>query len=376
MYEIMTPGPTQVHPDVLASRSCWAPNPDLDPAFLHFYHQTAQQLTRLIGGRDDYQSLLLSGEGMLALEACVATLTQPGDRVLILDNGVFGAGFADLVRLYGGLPMVYNMDDRRAFDPVALGIYLEHNHKFKYATMVHCDTPGGILNPVEQLCPVLKRHGILTVVDAVASMFGERLNVSFGLDFTCGASQKALSAPAGLSFVTLSPDAQDAIRQRETPVSGFYLNLQNYMGYHQSGEFPYTMPAHDIQGLATALRRVEEDPDRYSRHDLMARGVRAALERGGLVLHPQNGFSSTVTAFQVPAGLSDKAILDTLRQDHGILLANSFGRFAGKLLRIGHMGENCQREKLLRTLGALQQVLSDLGFCVSEDLCETFSRRT
>lgn len=376
MYQIMTPGPTDVHPDILAARSAWAPIPSLDPDFKAFYRQTARRFTTLLGGGQDYQTLILSGEAMLALESCVATLTKPGDRVLVLDNGVFGAGFADLVSLYGGIPVIYNVDDRRPFDPIGLNLYLQSNHKFAYATLVHCDTPGGMLNPVETLCPILKQHGILTVVDAVASAFGVPLSVSAGLDFTCVGSQKALSAPADLCTVTLSPDAQAAIRSRQTPVAGFYTNLQNYLSFFDTDKFPYTMPAHNIQGLAEALTLVESEPGRYERHDLLARGVRAALQRGGLTLYPESGFSNTVTVFCVPEGLTDRAILDKLRYEHNILLAGSFGRFAGKLIRIGHMGEGCRREKLLDVLTALQQVLTQLGFSVQEDLAETFSRRT
>lgn len=375
MYEIMTPGPTQVPEETLKARAQWAPNPDLDDAFVEFYHKTAARITGLVGGTENHETFLLSGEGMLALEACVATLTEPGDRVLILDNGVFGAGFADLVSRYGGIPVVYNTDYRRPLNPIALGYYLESNHKFKYATLVHCDTPSGILNPIAEICQKLKSFGILTVVDAVASMFGEPVNVRFGVDFLCGASQKALSAPAGLCFVTLSQEAKEAVLSRKSPVPGFYANLQNYIDYYEKRYFPYTMPAHDIQGLAAALDLVEADQERYRRHDLIAKACRAAIEKGGLALYPESGFSNTVTVVCIPEGMTDKQILAKMREEHGILLADSFDVLAGKVIRIGHMGHNCQGQKVSKTLAALDTVLTDLGFPIRDHLEETFARR-
>lgn len=375
MYELMTPGPTQVSASVLAARAQWAPNPDQDEDFLELYHKTAQRITQMMGGDETFETFILAGEGMLALEAAVASLTEPGDRVLILDNGIFGGGFADLVRLYGGIPVVYNMDYRRPLDPIALDIYLRGQRRIKYATLVHCDTPSGMCNDIAAICPVLKRYGLLTLVDAVATMFGQPVHVSQGIDVLCGATQKALSAPAGLCFATLSPEGRAAIAERKSPVPGFYANLQTYLDYYEKRWFPYTMPAHDILGLAAALDVVEADEERYSRHALLARATRAALEKGGLELYPQGGYAETVTAFCVPEGLSDKEVLRKMREEHGIMISGSFDVLEGQVLRIGHMGENCQREKLVGTFEALQQVFTDLGFVPDPPLAENFQRR-
>ena len=162
MYEIMTPGPTQVRENVLAARSLPCTNPDLDPDFYTFYKETCELISSLL--RTKNEALILGGEGILGLEAACAGLTEPGDRVLIIDNGVFGKGFADFVKMYGGNPVLYTVDYLEAVDVDALADFLKKDHAFKYATVVHCDTPSGVLNDIARICPLLKSYGILTVV--------------------------------------------------------------------------------------------------------------------------------------------------------------------------------------------------------------------
>ena len=171
MYKMMTPGPSQVRENVLLARSRQFQNPDLDCDFVEYYHDTCKLYSSLL--HTENESLILGGEGILGLEAACASLTEPGDRVLVLDNGVFGEGFKDFVSIYGGTPVLYTCDYSHPFDVNDLKAYLEKDHDFKYATVVHCDTPSGMLNDIASICPLLKSYGILTVVDSVAGMFGE-----------------------------------------------------------------------------------------------------------------------------------------------------------------------------------------------------------
>ena len=378
MYELMIPGPTEVPEPVLAARAkrALSPVPSQDASFLEFYRETAARITRYANGDPAvYETVILSGEAMLALEACIASLTEDGDLVLILDNGVFGAGFADLVKMYGGTPVIYNVDWRRPLNAIAIGIYLQSNHRFKYATVVHCDTPSGMLNPLSEICMQLKRFDIPVVADAVASLFGERVDLPAGIDFLCGGTQKALSAPAGLSFVTVSPAGKTALAARKTPVVGSYTDLNRYLGYYERRAFPYTMPAHDIQGLAAALDVVEADAERLERHTYIGMACRAAVEKAGLELYPQNGYASTVTAICAPEGVAVAEIIEKMRDEHGILLADSLSDLHGKVFRIGHMGENCNKERVAKTLGALGTVLTELGVSLETDMVEVFLRR-
>ncbi len=360
MYEIMTPGPTQVRENVRLARSLACTNPDLDPDFYTYYKETCELLSSLLHTQS--RSLILGGEGILALEAACATLTEPGDRVLVLDNGVFGKGFADFVRIYGGEPVLYTADYRRALDPEALEAFLRSDHNFKYATLVHCDTPSGMLNDISVLCPLLNKYGILSVVDSVSAMFGEEIHADdCGAGIICGGSQKALSAPPGLAFVTISPDADALMHSRKTPVASFYANLLAFDCWYENQWFPYTMPVSDIHGLRAALENVRDDRDFVNRHARIARASRAAVTAAGLKLHQETGFSNTVTVFDVPEGVSAKEILDMVRQDSNIMLAGSFDVLEGQVIRLGHMGENARPEKMAAVFHALDRALAVLG---------------
>ena len=175
MYKIMTAGPTQVRENVRMARSLETTNPDLDVAFCEFYKETCDILQELL--HSSGTAYILGGEGILGLEAACASLTEPGDRVLVIDNGIFGKGFADFVKIYGGEPVLYTSDYREPVNPDDLRAFLEKDSDYKYATVVHCDTPSGVLNDVSVICPMLAEYGILSVVDSVAGMFGEYVNV-------------------------------------------------------------------------------------------------------------------------------------------------------------------------------------------------------
>ena len=360
MYDIMTPGPTQVRENVLKARSLPCTNPDLDPDFFTYYKETCELISSLL--HTENQTLILGGEGILGLEAACASLTEPGDRVLVLDNGVFGKGFADFVSLYGGEPVLYTADYLHTLNVHELAAYLEKDHAFKYATVVHCDTPSGVLNDISRICPLLKSYGILTVVDSVSAMFGEEVRADdFQIDLLCGGSQKAVSAPPGLTFVTISPNAWETMKKRKQRIVSFYANLMAFDGYFEKQWFPYTMPVSDIRGLRAALENIKADPDILKRHARIAGAVRKALTDCGLKLHTHDGWCNTVSVFDVPKETSSAAILGALRQDHNLMLAGSFDVLEGQVIRIGHMGENAREEKLAAVMKALDQVLAKLG---------------
>ncbi len=368
---IMTPGPTQVAENVWEARSRAVTNPDLDPDFYEFYYETCQLFGRLIGTKNP--CYILGGEGILGLEAACASLTEPGDRVLVIDNGIFGKGFADFVRLYQGEPVMLTADYHSPLSPEKLQEFLEKDHDFRYATLVHSDTPTGLLNPVEQLCPLLKKYGILTVVDSVTGMFAEQLEVdAWQIDIACGGSQKALSAPPGLTMVSVSPDALAAMHQRKTPIASFYANLLLFENYYQEKWFPYTMPISDILGLRQALENVGSVSVRIRQHKQIAAAARKALTEGGLRLYLKEGYASSVTVFYVPEGMTDSDILQKLVKEHQIMLAGCFDILAGKVIRLGHMGNNANGEDMERTLTALGQTLSELGFPVAADMAQVF----
>ncbi len=371
MYKIMTAGPTQVRENVRQARSLETTNPDLDEAFCEFYKETCDLLQELL--HSSGVAYILGGEGILGLEAACASLTEPGDRVLVLDNGIFGKGFADFVKIYGGEPVLFTSDYHRPIDVGQLKAFLDKDSDFKYATVVHCDTPSGVLNDVSEICPMLEDYGILSVVDSVAGMFGEALNVDESkIDILCGGSQKALSAPAGLTMLWVSQKAMAAMEQRKTPIASFYANILAFKTYYEDKWFPYTMPISDINGLRTALDNVKADKEILKRHENIAAATRQAVEKAGLKLYLERGFSNTVTVIEVPEGMTDTQILSTMRDKHNIMISGCFDVLAGKVIRIGHMGENARRKDMAQTLGAMDETFSELGHPLACNMQETF----
>lgn len=371
MYNIMTPGPTKVRENVRIARSKETTNPDLDIEFYEYYKETCERLSQIL--HTSNKSYLLSGEGILGLEAACASLTEVGDRVLVIDNGIFGRGFQDFVTIYGGNPVLFTSDYKRAINIEELRLFLEQDHNFKYATFVHCDTPSGVLNDIKRICSLLKEYKIITVVDAVASMFGEEIWAEESqIDILCGGSQKALSAPVGITMVTISKEAFEAMENRKTPIASFYANLLLFRDYYKNKWFPYTMPISDIYGIRVALENVLHDNTIYKRHKTIAQAVRKAVRESGLSLYIEEGFASTITAIEVPEGIKDIDILEQMKQKYNIMIAGCFDVLAGKVIRIGHMGENAAIKDVAETLEALTRVMEELGKNLDCNMKEVF----
>lgn len=371
MYKIMTAGPTQVRENVRQARSLVTTNPDLDEAFYDFYKETCELLEKLL--HSSGTAYVLGGEGILGLEAACASLTEPGDRVLVLDNGIFGKGFADFVKMYGGEPVLFTSDYRNPIDVNDLKAFLDKDSDFKYATVVHCDTPSGVINDISKICPLLAEYGILNVVDSVAGMFGEYINFDESkIDILCGGSQKALSAPAGLTMVWVSDKAMQAMENRKTPVAAFYANLLNFKTYYEDKWFPYTMPISDITGLRAAVDNVIAEEDMVGRHAKIAAATRKAVTEAGLKLYLESGYSNTVTVIEVPEGLTDQQILSTMRDKYNVMISGCFDVLAGKVIRIGHMGENANIEDMAQTFDAMDKTFADLGYPLACSMKETF----
>lgn len=359
---LMTPGPTQVRENVRLARAKECTNPDIDLDFYEFYKETCMAIGTFLETKEDV--LILSGEGILGLEAACASLTEQGDRVLVLDNGIFGEGFADFVTMYGGEAVVFKSERTREIDTNALQAFLEKDNNFKYATIVHCDTPSGVLNPLDIICPLLKKYNIITVVDSVAAMGGEPLLTDeWQVDIALGGSQKCVSAPPGLTFLSVSGDAWAAMENRQTPIASYYCNLLIWKNYYKDKWFPYTMPISDIEGLRVAIDNILEEglESVQERHAQVANYTRQRALEAGLELYLEDGFSNTVTVIKVPEDIEgSQPILDEMLSQYGIMVTGSFGYLQDKVIRIGHMGENAYMSKVRMTIDALIEAVGSL----------------
>ncbi|MCC0660094.1 alanine--glyoxylate aminotransferase family protein [Clostridioides sp. ZZV14-6154] len=369
------PGPTETRENVRLIRAEKTTNPDIDVDFVEFYKKTCEKFGNIVGTKNDIY--ILSGEGILGLEAACASLTEKGDRVLVIDNGIYGEGFKDFVKMYGGEYVLFSSEYTKSIDVDELRKFLEKDNDFKYATVVHCDTPTGVLNDVSKICPLLKEYGILTVVDSVAGMVGERLNVDESkIDVILGGSQKAISAPAGLTIVGISQDAKNCIKNRKTDIVGFYCNLSIWEGYYEKKYFPYTMPISDIMGLDRALDNIlEEGVEKVlSRHEKIASSVRQAVKEYGLELFLEEGYSNTVTAIKIPESIGALKLTDYMLENYNTLVATSLNQYMDTILRIGHMGENANLDKIVHILNVLDKSLKELEFDANGSLIDLFNK--
>ncbi|WP_010299792.1 pyridoxal-phosphate-dependent aminotransferase family protein [Clostridium senegalense] len=360
---VFTPGPTSVRENVRLARAQQCTNPDLDLQFYDFYKETCEKIGKII--KTSNPIYILSGEGILGLDSACASLTEEGDRVLVIDNGVFGAGFADFVKIYGGKPVTYKSDKTKDINIDDLRKFLEKDSNFKYATIVHCDTPSGLLNNIDKVCPLLKEFNILTVVDTVASMGGEDIRVDeWKIDIALGASQKVLSAQPGLTIVSISEDALRVMENRKKPIMGFYNNLTIWKNYYKEKWFPYTMPISDIVSLDVALDNIlnEGIENVIKRHYKYGNAVRKAILEYGLELFIEKGQANTITAVKIPEFIGCDKLIKHMLEEYNVLVAGSFSYMSGKVVRIGHMGENADKDKLTYFLSILEKSLVDLGY--------------
>ena len=372
---VYTPGPTRVRENVRLEIAKETTNPDIDVEFCEFYKNTCKKMSSILNTEKDVY--ILSGEGILGLEAACASLTEPGDKVLVIDNGIFGRGFDDFVKMYGGEVVYFSGDYTKEIDIEELEKFLQKENDFKYATVVHCDTPTGVLNDLSKICPLLKGYNILTVVDSVAAMVGEEIRVDdWQIDIALGGSQKAISAPTGLTIVSISEDAKNSMKNRKMPIVGFYLNLTIWEKYYENKWFPYTMPINEIIGLDRAIDNILEEKleNVLARHEKIASATRKAFTEYGIKLYLESGYSNTVTAVEIPENIGALNLTKHMLEKYNTLVSTSLCDYKDKLLRIGHMGENANLEFIIYVLNVIDKSLKDLGFNGNGSLVELFNK--
>jgi len=380
---IMTPGPTSIADNVLFALGENSINPDLDKQFFIDYEKLLKKLANFLNTSSDV--LILGGEGILGLEASCASLIEPEDRVLCLSNGPFGKGFASFVSMYGGVPVLFESDFHKPLSVKEIESFLDEQGGFKAATIIHCETPTGVLNPIEDICPLLAERGIVTIVDAVSSIGAHDIDCdNWHIDMLLGASQKCFSAPAGLTFLTVSDRCWQIMDERTTPIASFYANLKLFKEWKAKQWFPYTMPSHLIHSFSVAVDNVMkeqdgQDEDRqdeegrqygqdnqycvgvsdiFTRHSAVASYTRQALTSAGLKLYSEGGFSDSVTAFFLPSPLKSIDFLEYMKGEFNIFLGGGLGLGVGEeVIRIGHMGENCREELVRHVLSAIEKAL-------------------
>ncbi len=363
---LMGPGPADIHPRVLSALS----RPiigHLDPAFQQMMEELKTLLRNALQTGNDI-TYPVSAPGSAGMETCFANLMEPGDKVIICRNGVFGSRMQQNVERMGGIAVMVDDPWGRAIDPQKLRDALHQNPDAKLVAMVHAETSTGAVSDVKTLVALAHEHGCLTIVDAVTSLGGIELAVdAWGIDALYSGSQKCLSCVPGLSPVTFNQAALDRVAQRAIPVQSWFLDLNLVLGYWQGDggrSYHHTAPINALYALHESLTLLEEEgiQNAWARHQLHHQALRDGLEAMGLGFQvPAAERLPQLNAVFIPKAINDAEIRTELLNDYGLEIGAGLGEGAGKVWRIGLMGYSARRQNVLLCLSALESVLGRRG---------------
>jgi aspartate aminotransferase-like enzyme len=355
----LVPGPTRVPAEYAAAYLKNFGSTDIEADFFDLLSQNQQRLGRIL--KTDGDVVIQSGEGMLVLWGAIKSALAAGDKVLVLSNGLFGRGFADMARAVGAEPMVLEASAGEFVEPRAIEDAIK-SFKPRMITAVHCETPSGLLNPIGEIAPIVKESGALFLVDFVASAVGTDVRVDeWGIDLGLLGSQKCLSLLPDLSFTTVSERAWAAAERVGYDGYDALLPWRNAI---ENRAAPYTHNWHANAALSVALGTIATEglEKSFERHESVARYCRERVKGMGLELYAKSErmASPTVTAICVPHGWTWKELDGELR-GRGMAAGGSYGDLAGKVFRIGHMGSQADMELVREGMDILEEILRGRG---------------
>ncbi|MCB1647602.1 MAG: alanine--glyoxylate aminotransferase family protein [Pseudomonadales bacterium] len=360
---LMGPGPSDVNPRILNAMA----KPTighLDPEFIRLMDEIKGMLQYAFQTKNQL-TIPVSAPGSAGMETCFVNLVEPGDKVIVLQNGVFGGRQADNVRRFGGEAIVVEQEWGRAIDPAALEATLKEHGDAKIVSFVHAETSTGAQSDAKTICEIAARHGCLTIVDCVTSLGGSEVALdAWGADAAYSGTQKCLSCAPGLSPVSFNDRAVEAIKNRKTQVASWFLDLNLVMGYWGEGQtraYHHTAPVNALYGLHEALVILEEEglEQSWQRHIDNHNALKAGLEALGLTfIVPESERLVQLNAVSIPEGVDEAAVRKQLLTQYNLEIGAGLGSLAGKVWRIGLMGYASNPKNVLLCVNALESVLS------------------
>ncbi|MFN2321869.1 MAG: alanine--glyoxylate aminotransferase family protein [Trueperaceae bacterium] len=363
---LLTPGPTPLHPRAAAALT-WPMRGHMDPDVFAYNDGIVADLRELYGAAPDAFTCLLAGSGSLGMEAGFANLLEPGDAVVVGTNGVFGERMANMAERLGARVHRVTVPAGEVLDPGLMRAEARRVRP-KLVAFVHGETSTGVLNPVEELAAVAHEVDALLSVDAVTTVGMLPFDMAgWGIDYAYTGSQKCLSAPPGLAPVAVSRRAMAAVAARRTPVATWYadlLGMTAYWALDGGRQYHHTVPIHLHWATGEAIRAALEEGV-AARTERARRTGAAALEAlatvGFAPFVPVAARLPTVLTVRLPDGLDDAAVRSALREVARVSLTGGLGATAGKVWRLGLMGEAARPEPYRSLMVALAQVLPAHG---------------
>ena len=358
---LLAPGPSAVHPRVLEAMARPVIG-HLDPETLRMLDEI-QGMLREVFRTENELTFPVSGTGTAGMECALANVLERGDVAIVMVSGAFAERMAEIARRTGADVQVVG---GRWGEPIGLDeveASLRAHPNAKAVCAVHAETSTGLFQPLEGISDLCREHRALFVVDAVASLGGIPLEAdAWGIDVGYSGSQKCLSVPPGLAPITCSPAARAAREERASPPTSFYLDvlpISRYLGgdrlYH------HTAPISMLYALHEGLRIVLEEglEARWRRHAEIGAELAAALEERGFRPVPPQGYRlPIVICVRLPEGLEDQPNRRRLLTEYGIEVAGGLGELAGKVWRVGLMGESYNRDNAQALVKAIDELVA------------------
>jgi len=363
---LMGPGPSDVNPRVTAAMG--APTiGHLDPAFvglmdeikvlLQYAFQTSNELT-----------IPVSAPGSAGMESCFVNLLEPGDKAIVCQNGVFGGRMKENVERLGAEAIMVQDDWGKPVDPQKVEDALKANPDAKLVAFVHAETSTGARSDARTITELAHKYDALSLVDSVTGLAGIELDVDgWGIDAIYSGTQKCLSCPPGISPVSFGERAVEVIKNRKTRVQSWFLDMNLVMGYWD-GEggrtYHHTAPVNSMYGLHESLVILKEEglQNSWSRHAYHHKALAAGIEAMGMNFVVDADYRlPQLNSVTIPEGVEEAKVRAALLNDYNLEIGAGLGALAGKVWRIGLMGESSCKTNVLLCLGALDAVLSDMG---------------
>ena len=362
---LMGPGPSDVNPRILEAMG----RPTighLDPVFVSMMEEM-KELLRYAFQTENALTMPVSAPGSAGMEMCFVNLVEPGDKVIVCQNGVFGGRMKENVQRCGGTAVMVEDTWGVAVDPAKVEEALKANPDAKIVAFVHAETSTGAISDAKTLAELAHQHDCLVIADTVTSLAGSPLMVDdWQLDAVYSGTQKCLSCVPGLSPVTFNQRAVDVITSRKTTVQSWFLDLNLVLGYWGGGTkraYHHTAPVNTLYGLHEALVILQEEgiEKSWARHQKNHDALRTGLEAMGLsFVVPEGQRLPQLNAVSIPDGVDEAAVRGALLNEYNLEIGAGLGAMAGKIWRIGLMGFASNQTNVLFCLGALDAVLSSM----------------
>jgi alanine-glyoxylate transaminase/serine-glyoxylate transaminase/serine-pyruvate transaminase len=359
------PGPSDVPKEVLRALSTTTVG-HLDPEFITIMDET-QAMLREVFQTKNRMTIPVSGTGSSGMETLVANLVDPGDKVAVVTNGVFGGRIADTVSRFGGHVVPIELEWGTVVSPEQVEDTLSRE-KYQALFVVHAETSTGAHQPqMKEIGTIAHQHDALFLADTVTSLGGTAVKIDeWGVDAAYSGTQKCLSVPPGLSPITLNERAMEKLGKRKA--NSWYFDLGMIEQYWNEGTqrtYHHTAPVNMIYALHEGLRVIlaEGLEARWGRHRRNALALEAGLEAMGFtyVVREKQQRLPMLHAVNLPEGLEEAKLRKEIRAEHNIEIGGGLGKFSGKAWRVGLMGHASTEEKVEKLLVVIGESLQKHG---------------